>query len=76
MKGIGPPRSVISAAIRPDQAFFLELLQGRARIDAPIRISAGSADHGAAAAGFRLADLGVARLQHFGLGKLRFSFAE
>jgi hypothetical protein len=35
-----------------------------------------SADHGAAATQFGIADLGVARFQHLRLGKLRFSFAE
>jgi len=35
-----------------------------------------SADHGAAATGLGFANLGVARFQHFSLGKLRFSFAE
>ncbi|PWJ94169.1 hypothetical protein C8D77_101853 [Mesorhizobium loti] len=40
-------------------------------VDRPV-----SADHGAAAADFGFADLGVTRFQHFRLGKLRFSFAE
>lgn len=35
-----------------------------------------SADHGAAAAGLGVADLGVARFEHFCFGKLRFGFAE
>jgi len=59
------------------KVLFLELLQMRAGADTPtMRISAGSADHGAAAAGFGFANLGVTRFQHFSLGKLRFSFAE
>lgn len=39
-------------------------------------IPACSTDHGTAAADLGFANLGVTRFQHFGLGKLRFSFAE
>ncbi len=35
-----------------------------------------SADHGAAAAGLGVADLGVAGFEHFCFGKLRFGFAD
>lgn len=76
MKGIGPPSSVMFAAIRPVPVRAIAPMSYALADTLTIWISAGSADHGAAAAGFGFANLGVARFQHFSLGKLRFSFAE
>ncbi len=77
MKGIGPLKAGLGFR---ESELSWPLGQIGGRIARPPGAGAGaidkSADHGAAAADFRVADLGVARFEHLRLGKLRFSFTE
>ncbi|MER8571270.1 helix-turn-helix transcriptional regulator [Mesorhizobium sp. M1338] len=75
MKAIWPPRwlPVLLATLPPRLG---EVMRPPGWQAPEPRAGRASADHGAAAADFGFADLGVTRFQHFRLGKLRFSFAE